>query len=78
MDGMVGRIGGLSALIVLSAAAQEDTLDRKIAEVAPKPEEEKWLKIRWATDLLWARRRANENGKPLFLWLMDGDPLGCT
>lgn len=34
--------------------------------------------IPWRTDLLAARREAVAAGKPLFLWTMNGHPLGCT
>jgi hypothetical protein len=32
----------------------------------------------WRTDFAAARAEANPAGKPLFLWMMDGHPLGCT
>jgi hypothetical protein len=37
-----------------------------------------WRSIPWRTDLWEARREAAAKGKPLFLWEMDGHPLGCT
>jgi hypothetical protein len=42
------------------------------------PPAEKWTEIPWETDVTAARRRAAREGKPLFLWIMDGHPLGCT
>ena len=42
------------------------------------PSAEKWTQIPWETDLTAARTRAAREGKPLFLWIMDGHPLGCT
>ena len=42
------------------------------------PPAEKWTQIPWETDLAAARQRAAREGKPLFLWIMDGHPLGCT
>jgi len=42
------------------------------------PPAEKWTEIPWETDLIAARKRAAREGKPLFLWIMDGHPLGCT
>lgn len=38
----------------------------------------KWQKIPWMVDLLAARRRAIKVKKPLFMWSMNGHPLGCT
>jgi hypothetical protein len=43
--------------------------------VAPKPEEELWKTIPWNTSLLEARALAAQQGKPIFLWSMDGHPL---
>ncbi|HEY8745309.1 MAG TPA: hypothetical protein VIU62_19645 [Chloroflexota bacterium] len=49
-----------------------------IAYVRPRPEETKWLDIPWQTDLWEGRRLAMAEGKPIFLWAMNGNPLGCT
>jgi len=43
--------------------------------IAPQPEEELWKKIPWKTSLLEARQVAAKQGKPLFVWSMDGHPL---
>jgi len=47
------------------------------AEIAPD-EEETWRTIPWRTDLGAARVEAARLGRPLFLWAMNGHPLGCT
>ena len=49
-----------------------------LAFVRPRPEEVRWQAIPWQTDLWEARRLAAEQGKPIFLWAMNGNPLGCT
>jgi hypothetical protein len=64
--------------ILLACLAQTSDLDRKIAPLLPRPEEERWLGVGWRLDFAAARAEANRDGKPLFLWLMDGNPLGCT
>ena len=46
--------------------------------ILPKPKESKWLTINWETDLWKARQRAAKLGKPILLWEMDGNPMGCT
>ena len=56
----------------------EASLSELIAPLLPSEKENKWLRIPWRTDLLAARREASKQGKPIFMWLMDGDPLGCT
>jgi hypothetical protein len=70
------RIALLLALVALQSA--EGSLDEKISPLLPKPDEERWLKIPWRSDFAAARAEADREGKPLFLWLMDGNPLGCT
>jgi hypothetical protein len=37
-----------------------------------------WRTIPWKTDLLEAQRLAVAESKPIFIWAMDGHPLGCT
>ena len=46
--------------------------------VAPSGDTERWMEIPWQTNLSDARRKAQEEGKPLLMWIMDGHPLGCT
>lgn len=58
--------------------AKMSDLAKRVAALLPTEEEETFLRIPWRTDLLEARREANEQGKPIFLWLMNGNPLGCT
>lgn len=53
-------------------------LDAKIAEILPTADEDAFLRIPWRTSLLQARREANERRKPIFMWVMSGDPLGGT
>lgn len=40
--------------------------------------QETWQTIPWELDLLEARSRAEREGRMLFLWSMNGHPLGCT
>ena len=47
------------------------------AQLQPK-EVEPWQTIPWVTDLTKARAMAIERGQPLFMWSMNGHPLGCT
>lgn len=39
---------------------------------------EKWETVSWKTDLHESRATAVKEGKPLFIWAMDGQTLGCT
>ena len=40
--------------------------------------QEKWRKIKWRHDLLQARAESAKLNKPIFIWAMNGDPLGCV
>ena len=47
--------------------------------VQPDASEIEWrTRIPWRTSLWAARREAAATGKPIYLWEMDGHPLGCT
>ena len=46
--------------------------------IQPTAEETRWLQIPWRTNLWQARIEAAATGKPIYLWEMDGHPLGCT
>ena len=73
---------GVTLSLLASASAQEakapQTLEEKVASVRPAEQEERWLEIPWQTDLVEARAEAQRQGKPLFLWIMDGHPLACV
>lgn len=40
--------------------------------------DEPWRTIPWQVSLLEAQRLAAKEKKPIFIWAMDGHPLGCT
>lgn len=37
-----------------------------------------WRTVPWKTSVLDGQQKAAEEKKPLFIWAMDGHPLGCT
>lgn len=37
-----------------------------------------WKTVPWQTSLLKAQNIAVRESKPIFIWSMDGHPLGCT
>jgi len=43
-----------------------------------QPGDEPWRTIPWKISLLDAQRTAVTENKPIFIWAMDGHPLGCT
>ncbi|HEX5054686.1 MAG TPA: hypothetical protein VFZ65_23120 [Planctomycetota bacterium] len=65
-----------------AAADPQPRLDeQRFAELQrrllPDPEAP-WRSIPWRIDLLAAQHEAAAQQKPLFVWAMDGHPLGCT
>ena len=59
-------------------AGATETLAARIATVLPTPQEERWLQVPWRMDLVQARAEAQRSGRPLFLWINEGHPLGCV
>ena len=45
--------------------------------IKPRAEETRWEEIPWRVDLWDARRESARLGKPIMLWEMDGNPMGC-
>lgn len=60
------------------SAAVPQTLNEKLYSVLPKPEEERWQTVGWRANLMAAREEAQRAHKPVFLWIMVGNPQGCT
>jgi hypothetical protein len=83
-----GKIGDQSSVIrpshekdaraatipVMTAAA----LRAKVDSVLPAEDEQRWLRIPWRTNLMQARVDAQQQKKPMLIWIMDGNVLGCT
>jgi hypothetical protein len=70
------------ALIVARTRASEPLTDASFqqlhAKIGGATKAEKWTEIPWLTDLAEARKLAARDGKPIFMWAMNGHPLGCT
>ncbi len=60
-----------------STPLDDVTFTRLQQELTPDPAAP-WRTIPWQLDLLAAQRDAAAQRKPLFIWAMDGHPLGCT
>ena len=61
-----------------SLRIQQDNFAELHALMQPTANELKWREIPWHTNIWEARREAALAGKPVYLWEMDGHPLGCT
>ena len=72
------RYNTLMVALILAIALAPADIDAKIASIMPTAEEEKWMTIPWRTDLNQARRDSVALRKPIFMWIMNGHPMGCT
>lgn len=73
----------LGGLVLASIAATDvrpeltpQEFERLHKEIRPRPGEALWAEIPWTYDLVKARKKAAEEGKPLCVWRMAGDPTG--
>jgi hypothetical protein len=72
-------------LVVLAGFAQParmavaiPPLEKRIAAILPSKKEELWKEAGWRTHLMQARQEAQQKGRPIFLWIMVGNPQGAT
>lgn len=80
------RVSLLMAFALLAAAggaeADETELFRQKFEQAHRRyaaiSDEAWRTVPWKIELLAAQREAAQRQMPIFIWAMDGNPLGCT
>ena len=40
--------------------------------------EQSWTAVNWLGELWEGRQQAAREGKPMFIWAMNGHPLGCV
>ena len=66
-----------SGLQALEPPAQSDPLQQLLTLIRPGVDEDPFTTILWQTNLWEARTLAAKEGKPILLWEMDGNPLGC-
>lgn len=64
--------------IVVMAGAVSQTEFERLHRLLQPTGEEVWRTIPWETSMIKAQARAASEQKPLFIWAMDGHPLGCT
>lgn len=73
-------IFAVAVLAAVAAAAGEFTqaeFKELHKQLQPDPSEP-WRTIPWKVSLLDAQQAAVKENKPIFIWAMDGHPLGCT
>ena len=67
----------LSAASVMAAEFTEAEFQKLHAELQPD-NTALWRTVPWKTSVLDAQQAAADEQKPIFIWAMDGHPLGCT
>jgi hypothetical protein len=67
-----------SAEAEIRSASAPETFDECFALVLPQVTEEAWRSVGWRTNLMEAREAAQQQQRPVFLWIMVGNPHGCT
>ena len=79
--GLIGVVGLVIAASFGSPLSAEELTEARyrelLADIQPAADEP-WRTIPWKTDLLDAQRMAAASNRPIFIWAMDGHPLGCT
>ena len=65
-------------LLVTSAFGLTEAEFRKLHRELQADPSATWRTIPWKTSVLDAQAAAAREGKPIFIWAMDGHPLGCT
>jgi hypothetical protein len=67
----------LSILLLASRDLTVDDFKTLHAQLQPA-KDEAWRTIPWKVSLVEAQAVAARERKPIFIWAMDGHPLGCT
>ncbi len=74
----------MMAAIALLMASQDPgrsgpgAFDGTLSLVKASPGEARWDEIEWTTSLWEGRKKAAAEGKPLFIWAANGNPIGLT
>lgn len=68
---------GLQARSRASKAAAE-SLEKRFEPLLPTETEEAWRTVGWRTNLMEAREIAQAQIRPIFLWIIVGNPHACT
>ena len=73
----VALASSLTSSASIAAELDEAKFKQLHKELQPAPDEP-WRTIPWKIALLDAQKTATKENKPIFIWAMDGHPLGCT
>jgi hypothetical protein len=67
----------LSLVLLAPSGLTFDEFKALHAQLQPA-KDEAWRTIPWKVSLIEAQAAAAREKKPIFIWAMDGHPLGCT
>lgn len=71
------RIAAALALLLLPDGLTVEEFQRLHQELRPS-KDDAWRTIPWRISLAEAQALALQERKPIFMWSMDGHPMGCT
>lgn len=72
---------GLAFVIAATAAIGDELTEAEFLKLHAELQPDNnalWRTVLWKTSVLSAQQIAAEQKKPIFIWAMDGHPLGCT
>lgn len=73
----MARIAAALALLLLPDGLTDEEFQKLHQELRPS-KDDVWRTIPWRISLADAQAVALQERKPLFMWSMDGHPMGCT
>ncbi len=65
-------------IVNIPPALMEETFDELFEACRPRASEERWTEVSWIGELWEGLQKAAREEKPLFIWAMNGHPLGCV
>ncbi|MSS72878.1 MAG: hypothetical protein EXS64_15500 [Candidatus Latescibacteria bacterium] len=68
----------MSNVINPPPALTDETFPGLFEACRSRASQERWAEIPWIGDLWEGRQQAAAQQKPMFIWAMNGHPLGCT
>jgi hypothetical protein len=71
------RAAAALLLLLLPGGLTSEEFQRLYKELQPS-KEEVWRTIPWKISVSEAQAQAAREKKPVFMWSMDGHPMGCT
>ena len=75
-------LAAVGAVMAFTSAAGQETKTAPAQDFATIHaalcRKEKWETVAWKTDFREVHAASLKEGKPIFIWAMDGQTLGCT